>query len=134
MLLTDEHLREYFEDILGETTELARFIGRVENGKIIGVAAVFNFDGHTCEVGWAGDRGWITRGFMILLTDYIYRQLGCVRCTSLIEAKNEHAVKQAEKIGFVLEGCIREGAPSGDVLVYGMLEKEFRYGRFTGRR
>ena len=133
MLITDESLRPYFEDVLGETTDKARFIGRIENDKVIGVAAVFNYDGHTCEVGWTGEKGWINRSILIFLTDYIYKQLGCVRATALIQANNPHAAKQAEKIGFVREGCLREGAPSGDVWVYGMLKEEFRYGRSARR-
>lgn len=129
MLITDDSLRPFFEDVLGETSEHARFIGRVENDKILGVAAVFNYDGRSCEAGWCGDKGWMTLGFLNLLHDYIFNQLKCVRVTALIDASNETAIKQAERVGFQLEGRLREGAEDGDKLVYGMLKKDYRYGR-----
>ena len=129
VLITDDSLRPFFEDVLGETSEHARFIGRVEDDKILGVAAVFNFDGRSCEAGWCGDKGWMTLGFLNLLHDYIFNQLKCVRVTALIDASNETAIKQAERVGFQLEGRLREGAEDGDKLVYGMLKKDYRYGR-----
>lgn len=129
MLLTDDSLRPYFEDVLGETSEQARFIGREENGHILGVAAVWNYDGRSCEAGWCGDKGWMTFGFLTLLHDYIFNQLKCVRVTALIDASNEVAIKQAERVGFVREGCLRQGAEDGDVYLYGMLKKDYRYGK-----
>ena len=129
MLITDDSLRAYFEDILGETSEYARFIGREENGKILGVAAVFNYDGRSCESGWCGEKGWMTLGFLNLLHDYIFDQLKCVRVTALIDASNQVAIKQAERVGFKLEGRLREGSEDGDKLVYGMLKKDYKYGR-----
>ena len=129
VLITDDSLRPFFEDVLGGTSEQARFIGRVEDDKILGVAAVFNFDGRSCEAGWCGDKGWMTLGFLNLLHDYIFNQLKCVRVTALIDASNETAIKQAERVGFQLEGRLREGAEDGDKLVYGMLKKDYRYGR-----
>ena len=129
VLITDDSLRPFFEDVLGETSEHARFIGRVEDDKILGVAAVFNFDGRSCEAGWCGDKGWMTLGFLNLLHDYIFNQLKCVRVTALIDASNETAIKQAERVGFQLEGRLREGAEDGDKLVYGMLKKDYKYVR-----
>lgn len=129
VLITDDSLRPFFEDVLGGTSEHARFIGRVEGDKILGVAAVFNYDGRSCEAGWCGEKGWMTLGFLNLLYDYIFEQLKCVRVTALIDASNETAIKQAERVGFQLEGRLREGAEDGDKLVYGMLKKDYRYGR-----
>ena len=129
VLITDDSLRAYFEDVLGDTTEKARFIGREEGGRVLGVAAVYNFDGRSCEAAWCGDKGWMTLGFLNLLHDYIFNQLGCARCTALIDASNETAIKQAERVGFKREGCLREGAEDGDVYVYGMLKKDYRYGK-----
>lgn len=129
MLLTDDSLRPYFEDVLGETTDKARFIGRVEDGKILGVAAIYNYDGHCCEAGWTGERGWMTRGFLMLLFDYIFNQLNCKRCSVLIQDDNPTAIKLAEKIGFIREGCMRQGWEGGDLFLYGLLKKDFRYGK-----
>lgn len=71
----------------------------------------------------------MTLGFLNLLYDYIFKQLGCVRVTALIDASNETAIKQAERVGFKREGCLRDGAEDGDVYLYGMLKKDYRYGK-----
>ena len=128
MIITDDSLREHFENVLGGTTDKARFIGRVENGEVIGVAAVYNYDGSSCEAAWEGKKGWMTLGFLRLLHDYIFNQLGCRRVTSLIDESNEVALKQAKRVGFVEEGRLRKGAEDGDVLVFGMLKEDFKYG------
>lgn len=127
MLITDDFLREHFEYAMGETTEKARFIGRVEDDVVLGVAAIYNYDGKSCEAAWEGKTGWMTLGFLRLLHDYIFNQLGCVRVTSLIDESNEKALKQAKRVGFVEEGRLRKGAENCDVLVFGMLKEDFKY-------
>lgn len=131
MLVTGEELRPYFESRAGAVGDKAQFLGRWEGERLLGVVAVWHYGSGNAEVGWAGDTGWLSRGFLRLVFAYIWQQLGCRRITGRIHEDNVDALHASMRLGFVREGRMRQAAPDGrDVLVYGMLKEECRYGRF----
>jgi hypothetical protein len=67
-------------------------------------------------------------GVLNAMFAYIFVQLGCVRCTSIVKKSNKRARAILEGLGFVLEGRIRRGFDGvRDGLVYGMLREECEY-------
>lgn len=129
MLVTGEQLREYFEQRAGAVGAKAQFLGRWEGERLLGVVAVWHYGSGNAEVGWAGDRGWLSRGFLRLVFAYLWQQLGCRRITGRIHEDNEAALAASQRLGFVLEGRMRKAAPDGrDVLVYGLLREECPHG------
>ena len=67
------------------------------------------------------------------ILNYPFGQLGCRRISAEIDLSNERAVRQAQKLGFKLEGRKRRMAPKGgDVGVFGLLHDECPFWRPRG--
>lgn len=127
-ILAGPEFRRYFEGNVSEIADDAQFIGRIDGDKLLGVVAVWNWDGRGCEAGWAGEPGWLSRGYLRFVFDYIFGQMGCHRVTGRIDASDAVAIAQTERLGFVCEGRIREAAADGqDILIYGLLKTECRW-------
>lgn len=125
MIVTGDELRPYFEAGAGPTDANASFIGRWENDRLLGVMATFNWSGHDAEVGWVGEPGWLTRGFLKMMRAYWFDQLKLHRITGRIDCDNATPIKQCQRLGFVYEGTLREASKEGkDVLIYGLLARD----------
>lgn len=56
---------------------------------------------------------------------YIFKQLGCVRCTCITKKNNLKARKFMEAMNFQLEGNVRKGYDGEkDALIYGLLAED----------
>lgn len=55
---------------------------------------------------------------------YVFKVMGCRRCTATTPRSNIKAIAALESIGFKLEGVMREYFPNDDGLVYGILRSE----------
>jgi hypothetical protein len=55
---------------------------------------------------------------------YVFKQLGCRRCTAVTSEWNLAARRALLQLGFKFEGRLREHYDDGDGLVYGMLRSE----------
>lgn len=128
MLVTGPELRPYFEGRADRVAENAQFIGRWGNDKLLGCVAVWNYDSVNCEAGWAGDAGWLSRGFLRLIFAYIFDQLGCSRISGRIAADNLVAQEASARLGFQVEGRMRCALKDGqDILIVGMLRSDCKF-------
>jgi RimJ/RimL family protein N-acetyltransferase len=59
-------------------------------------------------------------GFIAAIVHYAFVQLGCGRMTAFIRKSNSEAQRFAKKLGGRIEGVMRDAAPDGDVIVWGM--------------
>jgi hypothetical protein len=56
---------------------------------------------------------------------YVFKQLGCVRCTSITKKSNTRARGFLEALNFKLEGTMRRGYDGAkDALIYGLLAED----------
>jgi hypothetical protein len=55
---------------------------------------------------------------------YVFKQLGCKRCTAVTSELNLAARRALLQLGFKFEGRLREHFDDGDGLVYGVLRSE----------
>jgi RimJ/RimL family protein N-acetyltransferase len=127
MLVSGPYLRAYFEGNVAPIPEDAQFIGKLGDNGLVGVVAVWNFHGRDIEMGWAGEPGWLSRSFIRLVLRYVFEQLGCTRITGRIDVSNDVALEQSQRLGFVVEGRMREAGDDGDVLIVGLLKRECRW-------
>lgn len=128
MIVDGPELRPYFEAKVGDRLpERAYFLGRWEHDRLLGVVAVWHLGAGDAEVGWAGERGWLSRGFLRVVFAYLWNQLNLRRVTGRIHDNNADAIEASQRLGFVCEGRLRQARPDGgDVLIYGLLREECR--------
>lgn len=108
-------------------------IGIVRDGRLI--AGLLYTNWIPCRGGggnvhmWAvGEPGWMSKRSIAWMFAYPFLQLGCHRMTVTIDKRNRVARRITEKLGFKLEGVIREGlGPGKDMTVYGLLRSESRW-------
>ena len=73
-------------------------------------------------------RNWLTRPFLGAVFYYPFKEWKMRRVGSSIAADNAKSIRFCEHLGFVREGCIREGAgPGKDLFIYGLLKSECRF-------
>lgn len=101
------------------------FVGAVlvSNITYSGIVAV------NCEISCASETSMAWKPHVCrAVFDYVFRQLGCVRCTSITRKNNTKARKFLEALNFQLEGNIRKGYDGEkDALVYGLLREECQF-------
>lgn len=56
---------------------------------------------------------------------YVFEQSNCRRCTARIRADNEKSIKLVTRLGFKVEGRLRQGFGDADALVFGLLRDDF---------
>lgn len=60
--------------------------------------------------------------------NYVFGQLGCVRCTSIVKKNNARSRAFLEALNFQLEGNLRKAYDGQkDALIYGLLAEECQY-------
>jgi RimJ/RimL family protein N-acetyltransferase len=130
-----ERVRDYIcsriRDIYARPEQDYEAIGVVgRGGELIGGVMYTNYHEiapgeHDVWLTAAGEPGWLTRGNIRVLIGYPFIQLKCIRLTSVIAKANSEARSLNERLGFQLEGKIRNGRGTGKhCLVYGLLKAD----------
>lgn len=127
MIVHGEPLRPFVEALLGgPVPEGSTFIGRLVDGKAVAVATVNHWCGYDCELSIASVGG-LSKDFIRAVFRYVFLELGCRRVTGRVDAALDWAA-HLPRLGFVEEGRLRGGAPSGgDTIIFGMLRRECRW-------
>lgn len=73
---------------------------------------------------------WLTRRILHVIFGYPFDQLKVGRITASTPKRAASARQFLESFGFRLEGDLRRGFGTDDALVYGLLDDEWRRGRF----
>lgn len=111
-----------------------------DTGDFMGAVVVSNvrtdgFRNIDCEISCASENSMVWRPHVIrAVFQYVFGQLGCVRCTSITKKNNNKARAFLEALNFVLEGNVRKGYDGQkDALIYGLLAEECQfYGGLSG--
>jgi RimJ/RimL family protein N-acetyltransferase len=83
---------------------------------------------HDIRMHCAGEPGWLTRQTLKLFFSYPFIQLNCIRVTSTVAKGNKRARTLNERLGFEIEGCIRDGYGLGrDGIIYGLRRQDCRW-------
>jgi RimJ/RimL family protein N-acetyltransferase len=83
---------------------------------------------HDIRMHCAGQAGWLTPQTLRAFFAYPFLQLSCIRVTATISRANKKALDLNRRLGFQIEGCIRDGFGLGkDALIMGMKRHECRW-------
>ena len=104
-------------------------LGLVEDDALLAGVLYTNYTGETIcmHVAAVEGRRWLTRGFLFACFDYPFGQLGVRTVVGLVPKKNKQARKFDENLGFRMTGCIPDGMPRDDLLIYTMTRKQCRW-------
>jgi hypothetical protein len=106
-----------------------RSIGVICDNGIVAGFVFHGFVGHEIQCSMASDHpGWWSRDKLRFLFGYPFNQLGVRRITLTVARSNDKSLRLTRKLGFKVEGILRDGAPDGsDMVVLGMLKSECRW-------
>ena len=83
---------------------------------------------HDIRMHCAGEPGWLTKKTLRLFFEYPFKQLSCVRVTATVAKANKRARNLNERLGFKIEGCIKDGYGIGkDGLLLGTTRRDCRW-------
>ena len=124
-----EWVSERMPDNLGFNNGIG--IGVVKNGAIICGIVYDNYQPALksifASIAIDGKIG-LQKNFLIQLFEYPFNSLGCKRLNALIKASNQPSINLARRLGFNLEGILRNAAVDDtDLLLFGMLKGECRW-------
>lgn len=97
-----------------------------------GAVAFTDWNGDNVQMHMAGERGWLTPTLLRAAFAYVWGVLDCRRVTALVREDRETALRINLRLGFKIEGYIREAEEGHGVWVLGMLREESKYGQ-SGR-
>lgn len=130
-----ERVAEWILAKLPEVSELPggyEAIGVMRGDRLVGGMLYTNWipcpGGGDIRMWAAGEPGWLSKRVVCVMMGYPFLQLGCHRMTVFIDPSNTVSRRICEKLGFKLEGVIREGIDTKtDMLVMGLLRREQRW-------
>lgn len=96
-----------------------------QRDKILAVVIFSRFTKSNCEVTLVvGDRAGGTRHLIRACAVYAFVQCALRRVTAFIAVDNEVSLKQAQRLGFGIEGRARDWFPQGDAFILGLLRDD----------
>lgn len=113
-------------------------IERRSDQALVGICSLFNFNEHSrrAELGYALGRAYWRSGYMNealqALLEYAFQSMQLNRLEADIDPRNLASAKTLERLGFKLEGQLRErwivGDEITDTWLYGLLRREWLEG------
>jgi len=105
------------------------FVVLNDDGVFNAAIVVSDFRTHDCQLSCASESKFTWRPHVLkAIFEYVFNQLGCVRCTAISKITNKKARAFLEGMGFQLEGKLRLGYDGKkDALIYGLLASECKY-------
>lgn len=127
----DQYVSRWVADRIGaEDLSPCTAIGVVDrNDDLVGgvVFHQYSRENRTIHLSAAGSTArWLNRNVLYGIFSYPFSQLGVERITCLTGKKNRSARQFLEGFGFKLEGCIRRGLADQDLMIYGLLNREWQ--------
>lgn len=101
-------------------------IGLGEDGQILAGVIYNNFTRASLCMHVAAVEGkrWLTKAYLRACFEYPFNQLAVRTVIGLVPKKNKQARQFDEHLGFRLTGCVPDGMPTDDVLIYTMTRKQ----------
>lgn len=131
--LVAAYLKSKIRDMGEPPTKDYEGIGVVKDDRIIGGVLYTDYreiapGEHDIRMHCAGEPGWLTRASIRVFFEYPFIQLRCIRVTAIVSKANRRARDLDERLGFKLEGCVKDGFGTGrDGLVFGMTRRNCRW-------
>lgn len=105
-----------------------RAIGYERRGELVAGVVIDHFNGASaCMHVAASGKYWLTREFIHVVFDYVFRQLGLNVVIGLVPSWNTQALRFDLNLGFVEKCRIPGAVPQGDLVVLTMSREQCRW-------
>lgn len=109
-------------------------IGLEEDGSLVAGVVYNEYRGNSIHVSIASSHPkWANRKTLFAFFAYPFLQLKVKRLTAYTGKSMASVRKFLERLGFVMEGTMRQGFVDDDCVIYGMLKDECRWIERTSR-
>lgn len=102
-------------------------LGRVVDGELIGVIGFNHFNGASCQMHMAGERGWATRGFIETAFRYVFLQRSLNMVFGFVPSGNTAALDIDLRVGFRKLMSIPGAHPDGALHILCMRREDCRW-------
>lgn len=100
-------------------------IGVVRDGRLIGGVAFHTYRGTDIQIAIAGYENFLGRQLLRATFSYVFDQLGCQRCTTLVKRTNKRSRHLTRRVGFREEGALRRCFEDGATgILYGATRED----------
>lgn len=102
-------------------------IGRLVDGELVAGVLYEDYTGPNVVCHIAGEGNWATRGYLGVIFDYPFNQLGVKRITVPVCSRNDKCIALVTRMGFTIEARLSQATPEGDLLLFAMFKDECRF-------
>lgn len=103
-------------------------IGKLDSeGKLMAGVLYEDYNGANIICHIAGEGNWATKGFLNIIFDYPFNQLGVKRITAPNASNNHKSINLVKRMGFELECIMSEATPVGDILLFRLFRENCKY-------
>ena len=107
---------------------LSEGIGFEKDGKLVCGVVYSNYRDTDIEMSvYCSDKKFWNKAVLRAFFLYPFEKLGCRRVTAIILKQNKPARLFCERLGFVLEGVMKEALDDGDACIYGLLKRNCKW-------
>ena len=127
-----EYVGDWVSKLIGNTNPWHDYeaIGIERNGELIAGAVIDNYiPGARCSVHCAGTgKKWLTREFLFVVFDYVFRQLKCSAVMNIVDGTNVDSLRFTAHLGFSEVYRIKGGGKNGsDGVIFEMQKSSCRW-------
>jgi RimJ/RimL family protein N-acetyltransferase len=119
------------ERILGQKFDprtVVTLTSKDQNDNILGVVVFSRFTTGTCEISVAAQSPrFISKTFAYAVAVYPFIQLGYKRVTAIVAVDNSASLNLAQRLGFKMEGRLRDWFPNSDAFILGLLRDDCKW-------
>ena len=102
-------------------------IGKLHECKLQAGVLYEDFNGANVVCHIAGEGNWATRGYLNVIFDYPFNQMGVRRITVPVSSTNIKSIDLVTDMGFTLECTLAQATPEGDLHLFRMLRDDCQY-------
>lgn len=106
---------------------LATTIGLERNGELISGVIIDTWNGASCVIHVAAEKGWYSKEYLWFIYHYIFEQMKAKKVIGAVSTGNKAPFHFGKQGGFKLEATLKDACIDGDMLLYTMTKEDCRW-------
>jgi RimJ/RimL family protein N-acetyltransferase len=102
-------------------------IGMAQDGRLIGGALYYNYNGASVWMTVAGEGQWLSKTFLWTCFAYPFKQLRVRKVLAQVAGDNRASLALCKAAGFEHEATLKDADPNGDILIMSLTRDQCRW-------